>query len=95
MLEELGQGKYGKVFMARSKATNFLCAIKTISKAKIKEQNIQETLIREIKIQMYLNHPNIVKLYGFFHDKENLYLVMEFCGDGHLLKLSKQRKIFE
>lgn len=44
---------------------------------------------------MYLDHPNIVKLYGFFHDKENLYLVMECCLSGHLLKLIKQRKIFE
>ena len=44
---------------------------------------------------MYLNHPNIVKLYGFFHDKDNLYLIMECCLSGHLLKLIKQRKIFE
>jgi hypothetical protein len=25
-------------------------------------------LIREIKIQMYLDHPNLVKLYAYFND---------------------------
>jgi len=28
----MGQGKYGKVFMAKHKPTGFICAIKTISK---------------------------------------------------------------
>ena len=27
-----------------------------------------ETFIQELKIQSYLHHPNIVKLYGFFTD---------------------------
>lgn len=44
---------------------------------------------------MYLNHPNIVKLYGFFHDEENIYLMMECCVTGHLLKLMKEKKILE
>ncbi len=35
---------------------------------------------------MFLNHHNIVKLYGFFHDKDNIYLIMEYCSGGHLLK---------
>lgn len=81
--------------MARHKYTNFICALKTVSKEKIKEENIEEAFIREIKIQTYLNHPNIVKLYGFFEDKVNIYLIMECCLSGHLLKLIKQRKIFE
>ena len=44
---------------------------------------------------MYLNHPNIVKLYGFFCDTENIYLIMESCLDGQLFKLMKDRKNFE
>jgi len=52
-------------------------------------------LIHEIKIQLYLDHPNIVKLYSFFHDEVKIYLVLECCLEGHLLKQIKQRKIFE
>ena len=44
---------------------------------------------------MYLNHPNIVKLYGFFDDQENIYLIMECCVTGHLLKIMKEKKLFE
>jgi hypothetical protein len=29
---------------------------------------MQEQLLMEIKMQFYLNHPNILKLYGVFSD---------------------------
>jgi hypothetical protein len=32
LLEEIGHGKYGKVYMARHKQTNFVCALKAVSK---------------------------------------------------------------
>jgi serine/threonine protein kinase len=32
----MGQGKYGKVYMAKHKYTNFICALKAVSKQKIK-----------------------------------------------------------
>jgi serine/threonine protein kinase len=28
-----------------------------------------EQFIQEVKIHLFLNHPNIVKMYGYFHDK--------------------------
>jgi serine/threonine protein kinase len=34
----------------------------------------------EIKLQIYMNHPNILKLYGFFDDAKNIYLVLEYCS---------------
>lgn len=41
-------------------------------------------LIREIKIQMYMNHPNLIKLYSFFCDEYKIYLLMELAPDGQL-----------
>ncbi|TXH58747.1 MAG: hypothetical protein E6Q89_03005 [Bacteroidia bacterium] len=35
-----------------------------------------EQFIRELKIQAYLNHPNIIKMYGFFEDQFNIYIIM-------------------
>lgn len=29
---------------------------------------------------MYMNHPNILKIYGFFHDSKNIYLILEYCS---------------
>lgn len=34
-------------------------------------------LIEEIKLQMYCNHPNILKMYGCFNDSKNIYLLLE------------------
>jgi len=33
---------------------------------------------------MRINHPNIIKVYGFFDDLLNLYIVMESALDGQL-----------
>ena len=56
--------------------SGFVCAIKSVSKQMIREENLEEPFTREVKIQMFLQHPNIVKLYGYFHDAENVYLIM-------------------
>ena len=28
-----------------------------------------------------MNHPNILKLYSYFHDPKNIYLVLEYCSN--------------
>jgi serine/threonine protein kinase len=37
---------------------------------------MENQLLMEIKMQFYLNHPNILKLYGIFKDEENIYLIL-------------------
>ena len=39
---------------------------------------------RETRIQKRLNHPNILKLYQYFEDKETVYLVLEYAPKGSL-----------
>jgi serine/threonine protein kinase len=43
--------------------------------------------IRELKIQTFLDHPNIIHNYGFFSDEENFYTIMELGCDGQLYDL--------
>ena len=40
--------------------------------------------VRELKIQSFLDHPNIIKVYGYFTDADNFYTVMEVGCDGQL-----------
>lgn len=47
-----------------------------------------------MKIQSCLDHPNIAKLYGFFEDKDNIYLLLELGYEGQLYRLMKQRQRF-
>jgi aurora kinase len=51
-----------------------------LNKAKIKEAKMVEQMIMEIKLQSYMDNPNILKMYGQFHDAKNIYLVLEYCS---------------
>lgn len=46
----------------------------------------------EIKMQAFFDHPNILKLYGFFHDEENVYLILEYMEEGTLYSQLKKQK---
>jgi serine/threonine protein kinase len=54
--------------------TGFLGALKIIKKSELldefsnKNNKIVNQLINEIKIQSFLNHPNLIKIYDFFSD---------------------------
>ena len=83
---KLGKGKFGDVFLAREKKTDFIVALKVLNKAEIQRLNAEKLVVREIKIHSFLDHRNIIKLYGFFHDDENIYLILEYAPDGELYK---------
>ena len=54
------------------------------------EEEITEQFIRELKIQTYLNHPNIIRMYGFFDDQTNIYILLEVGTGGQLFKQLKK-----
>ncbi len=54
--------------MAIHKFTGFLVAIKRVKKAVIKSHKLENQFIMEMKMQLFLKHPNILKLYGYFDD---------------------------
>lgn len=41
---------------------------------------MEEQIIMEIKLQSYMNHPNILKMYGYFCDQKNIYLILEYSS---------------
>lgn len=50
-----------------------------------------DQFITELKIQQYLSHPNLVKIYGYFCDKENFYMLVEYMEEGSLYSLMKKQ----
>lgn len=66
--------------------------MKTVPKALILEEKIIGQFTRELKIQSCLDHPNITKMYGFFDDKENIYLLLELGSEGQLYQIIKKKK---
>jgi aurora kinase len=45
---------------------------------------------------LIIRHPNILRLYGYFHDSKRIFLVLEFAAKGELYKqMSKCGKFDE
>ena len=89
-LEELGEGAYGvvkKVCLKENPDT--VRAMKIISKENVVEGQSQK-LFDEIQILKKLEHPNIMKIYEYYDDSKNIYIVSELCDQGDLLgKMTK------
>ncbi|KAF6214436.1 hypothetical protein GE061_009179 [Apolygus lucorum] len=82
----LGKGKFGCVYLAREKKTQFVIALKVIFKNQVQAAKLEHQLRREIEIQAHLRHPNVLKLYGYFHDASRVYLILEYAKMGELYK---------
>ena len=89
-LEELGEGAYGVVKKVCLKDNpDTVRAMKIIPKENIMEGQSQK-LLDEIRILKKLEHPNIMKIYEYFDDSKNIYIVSELCDQGDLLgKMNK------
>jgi len=79
--KKLGEGSYGAVSKCTNKSTGVTRAVKSISKAQMKNL---DRFKQEIQIMKIMDHPNIIKLYESFEDHRNIYLVLELCTGGEL-----------
>lgn len=80
-IKDLGEGGFGKVFLAKEKVSNRHVAIKQLKSA---DKNEQENIIHEIEMVSKFENPNIVAYYHHFFQDEQLFLVMEYCALGSL-----------
>jgi calcium-dependent protein kinase len=79
--KKMGEGSYGAVSKCTNKSTGVVRAVKSISKAQMKNL---DRFKQEIAIMKMMDHPNIIKLYETFEDHRNIYLIMEICSGGEL-----------
>lgn len=91
----LGKGKFGKVYLAREKKSRFVVAIKCLEKADLTKNDVMHQLKRELEIQCRLRHPNIIRLYGYFHDAAKIYIVLEYAREGDIYKHLRRLKKFD
>uniref|UniRef100_A0A3Q1GSN2 non-specific serine/threonine protein kinase n=1 Tax=Acanthochromis polyacanthus TaxID=80966 RepID=A0A3Q1GSN2_9TELE len=80
----LGKGKFGNVYLARERQSKFILALKVLFKKQLEKAGVEHQLRREVEIQSHLRHPNILRLYGYFHDPSRVYLILEFAPKGEL-----------
>ena len=90
----LGKGKFGQVYLAREKRTKYIVALKVLDKEQLKREGVEHQIRREIEIQSHLRHKNILRLYGYFYDKQKVYLILEYAAGGELYKQLQECKRF-
>lgn len=83
-VKKLGSGAYGEVLLCKDKQMGAERAIKIIKKSSVSMTTNSGSLLEEVAVLKQLDHPNIMKLYEFFEDKRNYYLVMELYRGGEL-----------
>lgn len=92
---KLGKGKFGKVYCARDKATGYVCALKVMEKKELIHFKVEKQFRREIEIQSNLRHPNILRLFGHFHDSDRVFLILEYAGQGEMFKVLRKKGRFD
>ena len=89
-IKDLGNGGFGKVFLAKEKVSNRFVAIKQLKNTNRSEQ---EDIIHEIETISKFENPNIVTYYHHFWEDDILYLVMEYCSGGSLRDKIRNKEI--
>ncbi|KAJ8299315.1 hypothetical protein KUTeg_023375 [Tegillarca granosa] len=101
IVHRLGLGACGAVYLARSKETKRLVALKKIELDERKKTRTKEAVLKEASILSQLKHPHIVSYHESFFDEEEefLFIVQDYCDGGTLedkiREAAKKEKHFE
>ncbi|TYG52839.1 hypothetical protein ES288_D09G060600v1 [Gossypium darwinii] len=87
IIKPISRGAFGRVFLARKRATGDLFAIKVLKKADMIRKNAVESILAERNILISVRNPFVVRFFYSFTCRENLYLVMEYLNGGDLYSL--------
>jgi len=83
----IGKGGYGEVRVVRNTRDNRVYAMKTLLKKKMIEKKQQNHVRTERDLMVNVDHWLLVRLFWSFQDDLYLYLVMEYCPGGDLMKI--------
>ncbi|HAN45365.1 MAG TPA: serine/threonine protein kinase, partial [Cyanobacteria bacterium UBA8156] len=83
----VGRGQFGKVFCACERRGGGLVALKELSKLAFPTRN----LLRELRLPLALQHPNVMATYTLLHEENRRFLVAEYCEGGTLREPIERR----
>ncbi|XP_030642456.1 serine/threonine-protein kinase Nek5 [Chanos chanos] len=87
VIRQIGEGAFGKAFLVREKdgAGGRQCVIKEVNMRRMSPRE-KESSRKEVTLLSKMKHPNIVAFFKSFQERNSLYIVMEYCDGGDLLK---------
>ena len=78
IIDQLGKGTFGSVYLCVKKQNKVLYALKSISRKKIEAYNLHESLQIEKKVLLRVEHQFIVKFVKTFKDSKRLFFLLEY-----------------
>ncbi len=88
---DIGEGTFGKLKLVTYKPTGDEYAMKILNKQTIKEK-MKNIDFKENEIIIKLHHINIVNCFELIENKENFYIIMEYCQKGELSDYIEENK---
>ena len=93
-LHPIGRGGFGIVWKVQNPVTKQLYAMKEMSKSRILLKKSVAAVMNERKLLAVLRHNFIVNMHMAFHDRDSLYLGMDYMTGGDLRFHMGKRKGF-
>ena len=85
-LNFLGEGSFAAVYRVQNRITDSVRAMKIINKSSTCSAEDDKEIFNEINILRTLDHPNILKIFEFYSNRESYSIVTELCSGGELFQ---------
>ena len=95
IISTIGSGAFGKVYKVENIIMKQIRAMKVVKKDSINFQDDKKQFLKEIEMLMNLDHPNIIKIFEYYVDDLNYYVIMEFAEGGELYEQINKLKNFK
>uniref|UniRef100_A0A4W4DMQ4 Serine/threonine-protein kinase PLK n=1 Tax=Electrophorus electricus TaxID=8005 RepID=A0A4W4DMQ4_ELEEL len=89
----LGKGGFAKCYEFTDLGSGKVYAVKIIPHTRVSKPHQREKIDREIELHRALHHKHIVQFYHHFEDKDNIYILLEYCSRRSLAHILKARKV--
>lgn len=85
----VGKGGMAEVWLLEIESRHEFCAVKVLDPEKAADVTLRRRFLSEAKLEMKIDHPNVVKVYDIGEDPEThlCYIIMEYVPGGTLADL--------
>ncbi|EGR27973.1 protein kinase domain protein [Ichthyophthirius multifiliis] len=90
ILQKLGVGQFGSVYLVKNIQNNQIFALKIIQKHYIVQINLENHMIEEKKVMQMINHNNLVVYIKSFNDQYFIYFLLEYIHGQELYEVIRE-----